>query len=744
MSSTIVDLPDGSSIDVDTSDPKVAAAAARKYMQARASKARPSSKLPKAPPLSVRGRASKPRGAVDTFLDFTDTVADNVLPNWGDELRGSGRAFRALLKGEDAGAAFVEGQRSFKRDQARFKRGHPTASMIAAGTGMGAGMVLPVGKAVKGASLLRKAGQGAKVGAAYGALAGAGEGEGLDPGRRTTNAAQGAVAGGATGAVLPFAARGASHLTRTARERIPGVDAVVRTLPKVPRAVIQAATGKRQPASLSAGEQQANRLAARTMERGNISVGLAVAGPPATPQAIQAEVARRNAVGVPAMIGDATPEMRELTRQASSGMGPGQRMVRERLEARKVAEAARVRQHVQDTLPTTPDPIAFAEQQRRSARDAVAPLYDEAYALPMYRTEAVQAIEKTPAFRKALPQAYENIQNQIDPVTGAAKEPYAVGFRDMPNVDPNGLPPNGMYFPHPSGGGFVTMDDGLTVEGYDQVARAMQDMGRAAGDRNPVTGRIENTTNSVHINARAGELRDHLRRQNAPYDAAVGRYGDDMAYVQAFDNGQRIGDLTGHEVNALGRSMPQAAHEAFATGAGTAMADAASQHGARHPIGDTSNRVRQMLGDDTKQQALGEIGGSSGAVSDLLERLEYEAQANANWQALKGRSPRPEIDSELEAAGGLPTSKAGMVGGLLNYIVARATPRYRQDLKNRLGEIVTASDAQSVEDVMQAIHTQALRDGNFSDLMHRSGIATTSVYGANVAPADAVDWEGGR
>lgn len=712
MSQTRVRLPDGSFVDVQTDDPQAAAAAARKHW------------------------ANK---NTSTWQDWQDNFIDNVTPNWSDEISGIGGGIGSFIQGRGFSSGFREAQQRTLERQAAYKKNHPTLAKTSAAAGTVASVVLPAGRALEGANLGRKALQGAKIGAAYGAVAGAGEGDGLDLGRRATNAASSAVTGAVGGAALPFAARGAQIGGRLARRYVPGVDAAASRLSRVPKAVVDRWRGTRSPPARSAAVQQADRMAAAQMNSGNIANGPALSGPQATPQLVRDEVARRNAMGVPAMVADVSEPLRELTGSVSRGIGPGQSMVRQRLAERKATEGNRIRQHVQDTFPTTPDPIAFVENQQRAAKAAAGPLYDQAYALPMYRTEPIQTIEQTPAFRRALPQAYDNIRNQVDPLTGQLKSPTAMGFRDMPNADPSGLPPNVAYFPHPDGNGYVAVDDGLTVEGYDQVARAMKAAGESAGDRNPITGRVSHNTNSVHVDARANDLRGHLRAQNEPYDQAVGRYGDEMTYANAFDQGQGVGRLTGHEVNAQRRSLPDQAHEAWATGAGTAMADEASQFAARTPNGDTSNAVRKMLGDDIKQSAIGETLGNSGAVRDLRDRLEYEHQGHLTWQGVNGNSQTPArqaADADFARMANIPTSAAGLKDRLVGFIAQRAAPQFQQDVKQRLAEILTASDASTVNDMLQAIHQQARRDQRFSDLLHTSGIAASAAFGANVAPSD--------
>jgi hypothetical protein len=312
-----------------------------------------------------------------------------------------------------------------------------------------------------------------------------------------------------------------------------------------------------------------------------------------------------------------------------------------------------------------------------------------------------------------------------------------MGFVQHPAA-PGALPPQGPHFVLPDGS-FVTTGNGLSTEGYDQVVRAMSDAGKAASNVNPVTGRLENTTNSIHINQRAGDLRRHLMDQNDPYRAAVEGYGDDMTHVKAFGQGQDIGKLTGHEVNAQLGNLPDPAHQTWATGAGTEMADEASRYGAAYPNGDTANHVRKMLGDDVKQAAISRAQGNTGGVRNLQDRLEYEHQGNINWRGVQGNSRTAHnqaLDDDLNDRMSMPFTSAGIKDALVGFIASKAAPQFRRDVKNRIAQVVTASDPRSVQEAIAHIEAQAQRDRGFADTLHRAGIATSALYGMNVQPDD--------
>lgn len=196
--STRVRLPDGSYVTVPTDDTKQAAAAARAYWSKNGSSRAP--KVTQAQKDAVRDMVGP---------GSTGVMVDSFLPGWADEIYAAPGAALAWIKGEDAGEAFRTGQRQFRESVDGYKKRNPIKAALASGTGMAGGVVLPAGRALKGANLGRKVLQGAKVGALYGAVTGAGEGEGLDLSRRGKNAMVGGALGATVGGSLPVLSSGA-------------------------------------------------------------------------------------------------------------------------------------------------------------------------------------------------------------------------------------------------------------------------------------------------------------------------------------------------------------------------------------------------------------------------------------------------------------------------------------------------------------------------------------------------------
>lgn len=693
MPTYIIDGPDGTTYEVDAPEGATETEILQR-VQAEAAKSQ-----------------RTPRSGLQTTGDFFGDVMDNLIPNWGDELIGGiPAAIGSLATDEPMSAAFDRGQAEFKANQAQYDEEHPNLAWASTLGGVGAGLLLPGGAVAKGAGMGAKMLQGSKIGAAYGTLSGAGEGDGFA--KRADSAVQSGVAGAALGALGAPAFEGAARAHRFAKGKVPGYEGGSRTLSNM----FRFASGRPRQTRQARATDQANRMLAERMQEGHVITGMGQNGAPANPEAIAAELERRAAMGVPAMPGDTTEALRNTTSWASRGMGPGQSLVRQRLDDRKAQEALRVRQHIIDTMGDVTDPIAQAERQAALTKARVRPLYDEAYAQPMVVTPEIEQIMATPAFRDAVAPASRNIRNDM-------RDPEAVGLRlrEDGTIDPEAVRT-------------------LSTEGFDQVIRAMRDNGRSAAGVNPVTGQPIPNSNSVHITARAGELRDLVAAQNQPYAEAIRLYADNGAQLDALDTGKGIANLSGHEVNALARAMPEGAHESFALGARSALADDATSWGALHSKGNVAARIRGALGDETKQNALGQIGGNRGGVRQLQDRLEAEHQGNLLWSEARGNSAtasRQAIDADVDGQVGAtnPLDWKAMAGRFLSSAANRAGGQYRNDVKERVGHVLTEQDPTAFRSHLDDIAAVGERDVQAAAQRSYRANLLTKAAALNLPPA---------
>lgn len=700
MKTTTIQLPDGSEVDIQTDDPTAAATAARKIWANRQTDNGAAEQTP------------QPRTALQTAGDFLGDTIDNLIPNFGDEIAAMPDAAKAAVTGKPVGEAFNRGRREFREHQAQYDKEHPYLAWGSTIAGTGASLALPAGELAQGAGWGARLLHGAAVGAAYGGLAGAGEGDSL--GDRANNAATGSLAGSVLGGTMAPLAQGASRLGRYARQALPGVDRLGRGLANVPRSVMRKA--RRTPEMDR--HDQALRFLRTRMNQGHVATGFGEQGAAATPDSLMAEVERRRAMNVPAILGDVSDAMRTTTSWASRGMGPGQTMVRHALDARKAQEAARVRDHVVQTFGPVADPLQQAEAIRVRAKAQAAPGYRAAYSSPMVITPEIRAIMGTPAFREAVPHAVRNIQNGM-------RSPTDLGF-ELDHA------------------GNLTGFHGLSTEGFDQVIRAMRD--NAANDMRPadfIGGRPTNTTNTIHISQRAKDLKAALAAQNPAYRDVTERYADDMAQREAMLAGKDFGNLTGNELRQVRLNTPQTAHEAWSVGARSAMGSAASDFGAKHPTGDTASRVRQMLGDDVKQREVSELTGNTGAVRNLQDRLEAEHQGNILWKEVQGNSKtaqRQQADRDLDQALGsfeIPNmSPTGILTKAANLMQSGVSQKMRNEVKDHVARIVTEQHPDRLKAFLDEVANVAERDEHFANRLHRVGLIGTKAGAMNVEAPD--------
>lgn len=673
--------------------------------------------------------AQPPRNStLDNVSATAQEALEGLLPGAGGFMAGVGGAIGNTIAAPlsdkvdwDPFAAFKEAQDASAGTRKQLEEEHPTIANTAWGLGLAGGLALPQAQIARGSSLAAGAANGALNAGAYGALSGAlnDTGDG-----RLANAALGGLAGGALGAAAPVAFTKLADTVAAARRNVPGADATARFLENLPRR----AMGRPLAQPGDAARAQGERILADELPQGTIATGMGTGNTPSTPENIAVEVARRQRMNVPAMPMDVSEQGRRITSWALQGNGPMTTRARNTLMARQAQLGARVRRHIGDELGAPVDPIQAVEDINRRASAAARPGYDAAYAQPMLVTPEIERIMQTPAFRNALPQAVENIRN-------AMRDPQELGFRLHAD-------------------GSIEGANTLTVEGFDQVIRAMRDAGQAAMDTSGF--RPRNTTNSVHINARERDLRRHLADQNDPYRAVTANYADEMALRDAMQNGQDVAGLTGPEIAGQMRDMPQHAQEAWMAGARTALAQDATKAGLK-PTANVAQRTRQSLGlsggggfaapgDPAKLQAIEAMSGRPGVMNRLDDRLEAEDQGFKAFHESFGNSksqPRKAMDEALsgDALNSAGRAITGDLSGLLTGWLLKGNPRgtlrFKRDVQDRIAELMTETRPGNVQEAMLAIMQRAQHDADFADTLNRAGIRPAQIAAMLAASQDA-------
>ncbi|MEG3087724.1 hypothetical protein [Sphingomonas sp. PB4P5] len=681
--------------------------------------------------------ADPPKAQPNTILEGTSATAgefmDGLLPGSGKFLAGAGGALGNTIAAGlgmtdwHPGQAYDEEAAANGRDQTRLEADHPDIASAAGWAGFGSSFLLPAAKVLKGGGVLAGAGNGAINGVGYGVLSGAlnDTGEG-----RVANAVNGGALGGVLGGAAAPVARYVGETVATARRNIPGVNGVLSSMENLPRRVL----GQPLIPATAAAEAQAERILNREMKDATIATGMGTGTVPATPANVAAEVNRRGALGTPAMPADVSEPLRSAAGWALQGKGTMATRSRGVLYARQAQQGPRVRQHITDQLGPTVDPLAEVEAIRARASAASEPGYRAAYAQPVVVTPEIASIMQTPAFRDAVPQAVRNIRN-------AQRDPQALGFA----LDADG-----------NIGGVET----LSTEGFDQVIRAMRDSGQAA--MRPSGFRPVDTTNSVHINNRARDLRGALSSQNQAYADVTANYADEMALREGLERGADVGKLSGPEIEAQRRAMPQHAQESWMVGARTALADAVTNSALR-PTANTVPALRSGLGlsgagsasstgDVIKQAAIENMSGRPGVLRSLDDRLGAEDDAFRTFAAVSssGRSGGSHDDTAGQLGTVVDIARKVASGRPLAALATAAlrgnpkgTARFRQDVQDHTASLLTASSPREVRRAMGALSSRPATDQARSGALYQ-GTAKLAAIGTLQAAGQSTDpvlWE---
>lgn len=382
-----IQLPDGSTITIDTTDPQKAVQAAKLAMQ-REARAKPDKSNP-----SYGATRQAIQGA--TF-GFGDEISSAIMTPM--------EMIKGAITGEDsgkglldrAGAAYtrlVEQDRKGMADYEKENPGTAIAANIAGGMTPGGALQKAGMTFLKpGGTVAQRVGQGAAEGAAYGAAYGAGNAEG-GMSDRLAGAAESAATGAAFGGALPIATAG---------------------IGAVGAPVVNAVRARMDPEG-TAARKVAERLGAAGLD----------------PEMAAARIEKAANEGQAMSLADVGgTNARNLLRTATNVPGPGQEKAASILARRQGAQGDRLKQAVEDLFA---DPNRYAETKdaiKETVKQAAKPLYEQAYKRPIEFTTGLQEIIDTPAGRAALRDAQRLAEN--------AREPFKQFFVQMGD-DPNNI-----------------------------------------------------------------------------------------------------------------------------------------------------------------------------------------------------------------------------------------------------------------------------------------------------------------
>lgn len=295
-----------------------------------------------------------------------DLFQQGAMLGLGDEAAGVGSALANAVVSPFTGAEFdPAGAYAEGRDQERIKLDNARQQSGLGGTIAEIGGSLASGNvsgALKAApSLGGRMAQGARAGAAGGAVAGFGYGEGLNS---LMTAGMGAAGGAVLGGAIPLGAEVVGN-------RINGLMRLVGKDPQLPRKIVNDAI-------------------------------VADGNTPAAAGAMMDDAATR---GSPMMLADTGDNARGLLASVGRQPGNSKRIVRDAVHGRQDAQAERIASAVVRDLGPTANIREMGDELIERAREAARPLYEKFYSSPGASSVKLDDLALRPSFRKALMKA---------------------------------------------------------------------------------------------------------------------------------------------------------------------------------------------------------------------------------------------------------------------------------------------------------------------------------------------------
>ncbi|MFL6843877.1 MAG: hypothetical protein ACJ8ER_03235 [Allosphingosinicella sp.] len=623
------------------------------------------------------------------------SAVNGITGSWADEVAGAGGAVRNVLGtaiGMDGfkyepGAAYDRERKAFLQEHAQFRRDHKGVHRTATGAGITASLALPQARVASGAAKLARIGAAARTGAVYGAVAGAGNGSGVR--ERARNAIEGSAAGAVFGSVAE-----------------PVIGAAVSTGRNVLNAVspyVAPALGRAR--ALIMGEREVGRV----LDLGGL-----------TPADAAAAIHDRAELGVPAVLGDLTPETRALTARAGRGSGPGQTAVREALERRQADMAQRTRSHIEASLGPVVDPHRQSASLVERAREAARPLYEEAYQSPVTVTPRLREFLDSPVG----PQAIEAGANAIRQTPTAARAlgseaPFRPGHVWDPEL------------------GSYRSGETPVLETWDGAKRYLDDLEATSHSQFlPNPSGMTSDTRALDLSRR--QLLAELDAQVPAFAQARHAYAGPAKEREAFQFG--LEDLPGstrrtaNDARAQMEGMTPTQLEQFRLGDRTRLAD--RTHGHQGSPGRWADATAPINGNDARIELVRAIHGDE-AADALMARVAAEREGHLTYREA-ARSPSAHMGEEemaaataaLQAGRTLATGRPlAAVGGFIADAGRGRFGRHGAQLREELGQMLTTSDAAAVDRAMRGVQHRLERDAlsaqRLRDRSHTASRLTT-------------------
>jgi hypothetical protein len=439
---------------------------------------------------------------------------------------------------------------------------------------------------------------------------------------------------------------------------------------------------------------------------------------PLKDQGINTAAAAESALGniaPEAVLADLDPRLTQLAGTLAAKTGPAQQAVRVPLEARNAAASQRITGTTNDLMGEPVDLGAVGQQIYGNAKNAVKPLYSEAYSVPIQSTPELEATLATPVGKVALSKAKNLALNDINGATSVMfnkQTPIDLSKTFSPDVLEN-MPERLRASLANSGIGVSQSQNQIDVRGLHLVRQAFDDMIQRA--KSPLTSAGKNSLAALQANR---AVVDKVLKQVEPMKKADSIFSN-MADIQdAIKNGLQIfkNSQTPEDVASALKDMTAAERAAYIQAArvavrnvmGTARNDAAA---ARGLFSKEFNQEKLKL-------ALGED-----AADGIIKRLDAEkAFANTDQRVLRNSetAARAYGKEALDQAHGIPSyrdvavfsgihgiARRAAIGGVSRVLDAAASGR-QQAIEEEVAKLLTL-DRKGRAQILSALFQEGSR-----------------------------------
>jgi hypothetical protein len=614
---------------------------------------------------------------VDPYLNTARAVLGQGLGmGWGDEAE-------AWLRSKLGNESYETVLPKIRSEYGQYAKQYPITqgvSEFVGGAAPGVGMMFVPG--MQPAGLMRLG----ALGAASGAISGAGS---ATEGDRMSGAGGGALIGGGLGVSLPLALRGTGGAAKWLQERLFSTPKVVqdRALEKMTDAMRQAKVD---------------------------------------PRDVQVQMAQDRAMGVPSVMANANPALRDLAEAVAQRSGAGSNAIEKKLTTQRLGARDRVK--AQTTAALKPvDYYGLEDNLTAQLRNNAKSLYEKAYAHGDVDDPRIVEVLKNPQFKAFFDKARSIADTEAQTAKLKGEDPLKFALPEI-------YKPSGKF--DASGAEILDLVKLPDVRTLDYIKRGI-DATIDSGFR----GKGMST-------AEASALRD-LRKQfvnaiddNVPdYKFARKTYAGDLEILDALRMGrEEFKTLDPEQVKKMVDAMSSGEKDAFRTGV------ARDIYGTIMKPSNEPNTAQRVIGSPDMQEKLAMLFDNPAEFYLYKAALMRESQLYKESNKILGNSAtarRTELSKSLDEDTGMIESAAkaatGNFSGALSGLVMGAirSGQMSKARAEKMAEMLMAKDPHEVAAAVQMIEDYATKQApkKFKATLGEAGTVTGTSSAIYPAPA---------